>query len=257
MDSYTPSLLFPIARAEARAQLESQSAVFVGEDVWTGYEFSWLDLQGKPHVSGLRLRVAAASPAIVESKSMKLYLASFAQTKFETQSEVLNTLDQDLSLAFRAPVQVELLTLAQMSQVVPQMPGRCLDELDVAFLKYEPHPDYLAVAASQTEVHESLHTHLFRSVCPVTGQPDWASIAIDYRGLALDDVGLLRYLVSYRAHAGFHEAVIEQIFCDIVERCAPQSLSVYGRFQRRGGLDINPFRSTHEASAPLYRLARQ
>jgi 7-cyano-7-deazaguanine reductase len=256
--TYTPSLLHGILRATVRDALEPGIvAAMRGEDLWTGYEFSWLDTQGKPQVAGVRLRVACHSPALVESKSLKLYLNSFAQTRFDTRAEVLRTLDQDLSLAFRAPVLVELLLLSQFGETVTQMPGVSLDDQDIFVDRYTREPSLLLLDKSDTQVHESLFTHLFRSICPVTGQPDWGSVCVEYRGRPMQREGLLKYLVSYRNHPGFHEATMEQIFVDLMQRCEPDDLTVYGRFQRRGGLDINPFRSTREDAAPVYRMARQ
>ncbi len=257
VETYTPSLLYPIKRAVGREPMGAANVAFLGEDLWTGYEFSWLNVAGKPQVAGVRLRVSCTSEAIVESKSMKLYLGSFSGTRFETQAEVLRTLDQDLSLAFRAPVMLELLDMQQLAMNVPQMPGNCLDNLEIRTSTYERDPELLQHDGPDVVVHESLHTHLFRSVCPVTGQPDWGSIALSYSGRPIHQENLLRYLISYRNHPGFHETTVEQIYVDVLARCRPQSLTVYGRFQRRGGLDINPFRSTHETSAPVYRLPRQ
>lgn len=257
--TYTPSLLHSILRKEARATAHLDVAQVLGEDLWTGYEFSWLDVHGKPQVAGLRLRVGASSPAFVESKSLKLYLGSFSNTKFETQAEVLRTLDQDLGLAFRGPVMVELVDLTLLAQPVHDLMGRCLDDLDISTNVYERDPTLLKIESTGRDraVNEVFHTHLFRSLCPVTGQPDWASIAVEYHGPPIDREGLLKYLISYRCHQAFHETTIEQIYEDIWRHCGPTQLSVYGRFQRRGGLDINPFRSSHETSAPLCRMPRQ
>jgi 7-cyano-7-deazaguanine reductase len=258
IDTYTPSLLHPILREDARRNVGLPlNLACQGEDLWTGYEFSWLDMQGIPQVAGLRLRVPCQSQAMVESKSMKLYLNSFAMTKFETHADVLKTLDQDLALAFRSPLIVELLELSQLASPVHQLTGLCLDELDVRISKYEHDVDLLRLEPGDRVIHESLHTHAFRSLCPVTGQPDWASVNIDYVGAPIDRAQLFKYLVSYRNHQAFHETTIEQIFFDLTQACAPQSLSVYGRFQRRGGLDINPYRSSEHSEAPLCRLPRQ
>jgi 7-cyano-7-deazaguanine reductase len=256
--TYTPSLLHPIDRSAARDQVGvAQASQLHGEDLWTGYEFSWLDTQGKPLVAGLRIRIPCQSPAMVESKSLKLYLNSFAQTKFESQAAVLHTLDQDLNLAFQAPVIIELMELAQLTVPVQQMPGVCLDDIDLRTDTYEREPDFLSLEDVDVSVHETLHSHIFRSLCPVTAQPDWASVSIEYSGVPVNRAGLLKYLISYRNHQAFHETTIEQIFCDIMATCAPSRLAVYGRFLRRGGLDINPFRSSHEAEAPMCRLPRQ
>ena len=250
VDTYSPSLLCSLPRRDGHF------GVF-GEDRWMGYEFSWLNAKGRPEIAGIRLSVSADSACIVESKSMKLYLGSFAQTRFNTRAEVHQTLMQDLGAAFRAPVVLEILTLEQLPQTIAKMPGICLDALDVSMTSYEPIPDVLQILPSEMSVDETLYTHLFRSLCPVTGQPDWASIVIEYTGRQIERQGLLKYLVSYRCHAGFHEAVVEEIFHDLQRLCAPQSLSVYGRFLRRGGLEINPYRSTEAGVAPDYRIHRQ
>jgi 7-cyano-7-deazaguanine reductase len=256
--TYTPSLLHPIDRSAARAQVGvAQASQLHGEDLWTGYEFSWLDTQGKPLVAGLRIRIPCQSAAMVESKSLKLYLNSFSQTKFESQAAVLHTLDQDLNLAFQAPVMIEIMELTQLAAPVHQMPGICLDDIDLRTDTYEREPAFLMLEDVDVSVHETLHSHIFRSLCPVTAQPDWASVSIEYSGSPINRVGLLKYLISYRNHQAFHETTIEQIFCDITAACAPARLAVYGRFLRRGGLDINPFRASYEAEAPLCRLPRQ
>ncbi len=267
-DSYTPSLLHPIERARARARLGVAGALpFVGEDLWTGYEFSWLNASGKPVVAALRLRVPCASPNLVESKSMKLYLNGFAQVRFGSREEVEKVLEGDLASAFGAPVTVELPGLEDLESVA-RMPGESLDALDIEVSDYERKPELLMLADAQSgrrdgsgpgpgHVEAAWHTDLFRSLCPMTGQPDWASLLVAYRGPSIEPAGLLRYLVSYRRHAAFHEDTVERIFVDIMQRCAPTDLTVYGRFLRRGGIDINPFRSTSEARAPIGRLARQ
>ena len=261
--TYTPSVLHAMDRSISRARsgISNAEAMF-GEDLWNGYELSWLDLQGKPQVAGLRLRVPCQSAAIVESKSLKLYLNSFSMTRFENRAAVLRTLDQDLTLAFRSAVTLELLELHQLISPVQQLPGVCLDEVDVQTDIYQRDPDLLSLdqdGATDLVVQESLHSHLFRSLCPVTGQPDWASILIEYRGQPIARDALLRYLISYRSHQAFHENTIEQIYQDIAQICVPEKLSVYGYFQRRGGLDINPVRSSHEASVAvaIARLPRQ
>ncbi len=257
-DTYTPSLLHSIPRAESRnGRVPAGKLPFFGEDVWTAYEFSWLDTGGKPAVAGLRLRVPCTSSHIVESKSVKLYLNSYAQTRFAEPAEVQRTLESDLRLAVRAPVGVQVLPLAQLADLPGRLPGHCIDDLPLRVEHYRPQPDLLSVAASETVVHEALYSHLFRSICPVTGQPDWATMWIDYRGRAISREGLLAYLISFRRHAAFHEATVEQIFQELTQRCAPQQLSVMGLFLRRGGIDIVPFRSTVAEEATLSRLPRQ
>jgi 7-cyano-7-deazaguanine reductase len=238
-----------------------------GQDVWTGYEFSWLNERGKPEVAVMRLTVAAESSHIVESKSMKLYLNGYAQTRFDSTSKVRDRLAEDLSHAFGGAVAVELVALAEPSLGVSELPGYCLDELDVEITDYQRNPDLLVLAATQgaketketkeTPVTQVLTTHLFRSLCPVTAQPDWASVIVSYSGAAIDQAGLLKYLVSYRQHQAFHETTVERIYADIWERCQPERLSVSGRFLRRGGLDISPTRSSESQPMDMSRLSRQ
>ena len=188
---------------------------------------------------------------------MKLYLNSFAQTRFWHRNDVLNTLDSDLKLAFQSPVALELVDLFQLATIGSQMPGVSLDNQNITVDVYEREPEFLTVTDPGRVVRETLYSDLFRSLCPVTGQPDWASIMVEYSVPPIDRAGLLRYLVSFRHHQAFHEATIEQIYLDILDRCEPVTLSVYGRFLRRGGLDINPFRTNGSARAPMVRLPRQ
>lgn len=235
-----------------------------GQDVWTGYEFSWLNERGRPEVAVLRLTVAAKSSHIVESKSMKLYLNGYAQTRFESTSKVRDRLVEDLSQAFSGAVVVDLVSLAEPSLGVSELTGECLDELDVEITDYQRNPDLLLLAATEgaketieTPVTQVLTTHLFRSLCPVTAQPDWASVIVSYSGAAIDEAGLLKYLISYRQHQAFHETTVERIYADIWERCQPEKLSVSGRFLRRGGLDISPTRSSESQPMDTSRLSRQ
>lgn len=257
VDTYTPSLLHSIDRGETRIRTGSVAPVFHGEDVWNGYEFTWLERSGKPVVSGLRLRIPCQSPCIVESKSMKLYLGSFAQTRFNGQADVLKTLDSDLGIAVRSPISVELVPLRQLDQLPVAPPGVCIDDVEAEFTAREADAQLLRMEGDHAVVQEAVYSHLFRSVCPVTGQPDYATLWISYRGYPISRRSLLQYLVSYRQHAAFHEAVIEQIWTDLQSHCRPLALSVQGFFQRRGGLDINPFRSSLNEQAMLLRLPRQ
>ena len=267
-EGYSPKRLFPMPRAEGRSAVGLRGALdWYGQDVWTGYEFSWLNERGKPEVAVLRLTVAAASSHIVESKSMKLYLNGYAQTRFDSTSRVRDRLAEDLSHAFGGAVAVELVALAEPSLGVSELAGYCLDELDVEITDYQRNPDLLVLAATQgaketketkeTPVTQVLTTHLFRSLCPVTAQPDWASVIVSYSGAAIDQAGLLKYLVSYRQHQAFHETTVERIYADIWERCQPERLSVSGRFLRRGGLDISPTRSSESQPMDMSRLSRQ
>ncbi len=256
VDTYTPSLLHSITRETTRSEAQKDT-VFHGEDVWNGYEFTWLERSGKPVVAGLRLRIPCHSPCFVESKSLKLYLGSFAQTRFNGQADVLKTLDSDLRIAVRSPLTVELVPLRQLDQLPGTLPGVCLDDIECEISEYEPDAGLLRMEGDHTVVHETVFSHLFRSVCPVTGQPDYATVWISYRGYPIARRSLLQYLVSFRQRSGFHEAVIEEIWATLNHRCEPLSLSVQGFFQRRGGLDINPFRASNNDQAMLIRLPRQ
>ena len=264
-DGYSPNRLFPMPRAEGRNAVGLRGALdWYGQDVWTGYEFSWLNERGKPEVAVLRLTVAAESSHIVESKSMKLYLNGYAQTRFDSTSKVRDRLAEDLSHVFGGAVVVELVALAEPSLGVSELTGESLDELDVEITDYQRNPDLLVLAetqgakeAKETPVTQVLTTHLFRSLCPVTAQPDWASVIVSYSGAAIDQAGLLKYLVSYRQHQAFHETTVERIYADIWERCQPEKLTVSGRFLRRGGLDISPTRSSESQPMDMSRLSRQ
>ncbi len=255
--TYTPSLLRSIERAPQRSAMDVGALPFHGDDAWTCYEFSWLNGKGRPNVAIVKLRVPCNSACIVESKSLKLYLNSFAQTIFSTRAELLTTLNSDLAVAFRAPVMVNLLDPNQSPDPIANLPGKPLDALDIDVEVYHWCPDMLEVDAEKVTVRETLHTHLFKSQCPVTGQPDWASVLVQYVGRRIPPASLLRYLVSFRNHAAFHETTVEQIYVDIMARCAPEHLTVYARFLRRGGIDINPFRTSDAAASLEVRLARQ
>jgi 7-cyano-7-deazaguanine reductase len=257
-DHYAPAQLYPVARAPQRAALGIRDRLpFAGVDQWTAYELTWLDPHGKPEVALASFEVPIDSPSIIESKSVKLYLGSLAQTRYPGRDEVATTLARDLSAAAGAPVAVRLEgPEAFAAQALRELDGESLDELPVACDAYDVDPALLA--AGGTIVAETLATRLFRSVCPVTGQPDIASVQIAYRGPRIDRQALLRYLVSYRCHAGFHEHCVERIFVDVAARCRCEALTVLARFTRRGGLDINPFRSNAGVPNPSnVRTARQ
>ena len=257
-DRLDPGQLFPVDRAPQREALGFGAALpFGGVDLWTAYELSWLDAAGKPEVAVATFAVPADSPRIVESKSVKLYLAGFNLTCFGAAAEVVAALSRDLAGAVGAAVDVTLAP-PHGTRAVPQaeFAGTCLDALPLAIDDYLPVPE--ALAAAEPQCDESLHTRLFRSVCPVTGQPDYACVQVSYRGPRIDRAGLLRYLVSFRRHPGFHEHCVERIFADVWRRCAPTALSVYARFTRRGGIDINPWRSSEGGRPPVHvRTARQ
>ena len=257
-DTYDAALLFPVDRAPLRAELDVAGAPpFFGEDVWTAYELSWLDLDGKPEVAIATLRVPADSPAIVESKSVKLYLTAFNQTRFASPHAVQAAMARDLTRVTGSVVDVVLATPASFAALPHAEPaGECLDALPLAIEDYLPAPD--ALITTGPAVSETLFSRLFRSVCPVTGQPDYASVQISYRGPSIDRAGLLRYLVSFRRHPGFHEHCVERIFLDLQRRCRPAALTVHARFTRRGGVDINPYRSSAPMAPPVNaRTARQ
>jgi 7-cyano-7-deazaguanine reductase len=260
VDRYDPGLLFPIPRAPARAALGIGARLpFAGVDIWNAYELSWLDARGKPRVALAEFRVPADSPAIIESKSFKLYLNGFARERVASAEALAARLRQDLSAAAGAPVAVALVPPARFgSEALAELEGESLDELDLELDDYgPPNPDHLRVAGGGAETRETLRSDLLRSNCPVTGQPDWASVQVCYAGPRLDRAGLLRYLVSFREHAGFHEQCVERIFMDLRARCAPRELSVYARYTRRGGLDINPWRGSTDARPSNPRGARQ
>lgn len=257
-ERYDAGLLYPIPRAANRVPLgiEEGALPFVGADEWHAFEMSWLNGRGKPMVAVARFRLPASSPCLIESKSWKLYLNSFNQTRFSDHDMVIATLEADLAGAAGAPVSVELLDLDSEALLLQRLPGECLDELDIEVSDYTPSADHLKV--THEIVEETLYSHLLKSNCPVTGQPDWGSVMIRYRGPRLDREALLRYLIGYRQHQDFHEHCVEHIFCDLMARAQPERLLVLARYVRRGGLDISPWRGTpgEQPPAPL-RLARQ
>lgn len=255
---YAPDVLYPIARRPGRAELGlGEGALpFHGVDVWTHYEVSWLDARGKPRVAVAEIRVPATSPCLVESKSMKLYFNSLNFERFDAADVFRARVEKDLSAAAGAPVTVTLLPAAAAGQVFADLPGECLDELDIGCDAYEVDPGLLRADPGRI-VSETLHSHLLRSRCPVTHQPDWASVMVEYSGPALERGALLAYLVSYRNQSDFHEQCVERIFMDLMARGQPSSLTVYARYTRRGGLDINPWRSTGAGAPPAARQARQ
>lgn len=253
---YDAGLLFPIARTFAWHDLESLP--YQGVDIWNAYELSWLNAVGKPVVAVAEIRVPAHSTNIIESKSLKLYLNSLSQSQFSGLFEVQELITRDLSAVAGAPVSVCVKTLKQATEEpIASLPGICLDDQAITLTRYD-HPDAsLLRIKEQQEVHEILHSHLLRSCCPVTGQPDWGSLCIDYQGPALCHASLLAYIVSFRQHQDFHEQCVERIFLDLFDLLKPSHLTVYARYLRRGGLDINPYRSTHAEHFPNARLIRQ
>lgn len=255
---YDPDLLQPVPRQINRSEigLSDENLPFKGTDQWNGYELSWLNPKGKPHIAILQCAVPVESPNLIESKSFKLYLNSFNQTRFTHDQEVVDRIQADLSLCAGAPVEVNLVYPWEFDRLsVHQMQGTCIDALDISIDSYNYNPNHLSV--SDNFVTETLLSHLLKSNCLITNQPDWGSVLIHYRGNQIDRGSLLRYLVSFRDHNEFHEQCIERIFCDIHSLCKPEALTVYARYTRRGGLDINPFRSNFEQPYANLRLARQ
>ena len=256
---YDPSILFPIARAEGRAALgaSAPAAISQGVDVWHVFELSWFDEVGKPMVAIGRITVPAHSPNLIESKSLKLYFNSLNFKHFANEAALNELVVQDLSKAAGASVQFELLNVDDLATHLPQ--GICLDELDMTVSPAPNEPDANLLTFDSNEiVEEILYSNLLRSNCPVTGQPDWGTIFIRYRGAKLSHASLLTYLISYRQHSGFHEQCVEQIFADIWQMIKPETLAIHAQYTRRGGLDINPCRSSDPLWLPkVTRLARQ
>ncbi len=265
VDQYDPALLFPIARAVKRAELGIAAALpFLGADMWSAFELSWLNLRGKPQVALAHFTVPCESPNIIESKSFKLYLNSFSNSRFADVEALRTCLRNDLGEAVwrgagAAPIGVQIVPPALFErEAIGELEGLSLDRLDIECSRYTPAPDLLTVAQGEAPTTEVLVSHLLKSNCPVTGQPDWGGVQISYSGAPIDQQGLLQYLVSYRNHNEFHEQCVERIFMDIWTRCKPVKLTVYARYTRRGGLDINPFRTSHaQALPPNIRTARQ
>jgi 7-cyano-7-deazaguanine reductase len=266
IDRYDPSLLYPISREPKRVELGLHGAIpFFGADLWTAFELSWLTPRGKPQVAIAHITVPCETPNIVESKSFKLYLNSFTNTAFASADDVRDRIRADVSEAVwrGAPhpssVGVRIAMPDQFErEPMHELEGLSLDRLDIECTQYTPAPELLTAAFDEKPVEEALTSNLLKSNCLVTGQPDWGSVQIRYSGPQIDQGALLRYLVSFRNHNEFHEQCVERIFMDVRARCKPVRLMVYARYTRRGGLDINPFRSSHPVAAPAnVRTARQ
>lgn len=267
-DQYDPSLLFPLPRQTNRTGLgiaPGQALPFFGADLWTGYELSWLNLRGKPQVALLQAQIPCETPNLIESKSFKLYLNSFNNSRFASSDAVREHLRQDLiAAAWHGSGQTASIGLRLVSpedfdqQAMEELSGLNLDRLDVECSHYHPAPELLSAKHDEPPVTEVLTSRLLKSNCLVTGQPDWGSVQISYSGAQIDQEGLLRYIVSFRNHNEFHEQCVERIFMDIWQRCRPIKLTVYARYTRRGGLDINPLRTSHPMQLPPpVRTARQ
>jgi 7-cyano-7-deazaguanine reductase len=259
IDTYSPELLTPIPRELGRSAIGRHG--FIGTDIWRLYEVTWLDPRGLPQAACAEIRVPASSPCIVESKSLKLYIVSLTQTKIGSRAEAQALIQRNVSRAAGAEVEVRLMPVSDCPRAERELPGTLLEAEnlgDVSFSHYEVDPGLLRARAGAGLADETLRTELFRSRCPVTGQPDFASVAIGWRGPALDHAALLAYLVSYRSHQGFHEQCCEQIFTDLTHAFSPERLWVYACFTRRGGIDISPFRSNGPAlPGDIIRAVRQ
>jgi 7-cyano-7-deazaguanine reductase len=266
VDQYDASLLFPLPRETKRREIGITGSIpFVGADLWTAFELSWLNPKGKPQVALAHITIPCESTHIVESKSFKLYLNSFNNTRMDSADAVRERIRADVSTAIwhSGPVMAGagvrlLLPEAFDREPVHELDGLCVDRLDVDCDVYQPAPELLGAAFHEQPVTETLTSHLLKSNCLVTGQPDWGSVQIAYSGPQIDQAGLLRYIVSFRNHNEFHEQCVERIYMDLMARCKPTQLSVYARYTRRGGLDINPWRSSHPQQPPAnVRTARQ
>ncbi len=254
--TYSPDLLHAIPRLENRQILGLTTELpFQGEDVWNAYELTWLDGDGKPRVAMAEIRVPADSPNIIESKSMKLYLNSLAMTRYSDADDVQTIISDDLARSAVAGVAVVLMPLS-ISPGIGELPGVCIDDNKIESESTSVDASLLK-CSSEDVVTEELHSHLLRSLCPVTDQPDMGSLLIRYKGRQIDQNSLLRYIVSYRNHNDFHEACVERIYLDIKKQCKPDALTIYARYNRRGGIDINPFRSDFESTVENLRLVRQ
>ena len=266
VDQYDASLLFPIPRQTKREEIGiTGQPPFFGADLWTGYELSWLNTRGKPQVAIARFTVPAESTHIIESKSFKLYLNSFNNTRLDDVAQLQTRLREDLSAAvwqggpMMSGVGVHIVLPEDFDrEPVHELDGLSLDRMDLDCEHYQPNPELLSANVNEAPVTETLTSNLLKSNCLVTGQPDWGSVRIRYTGPQIDQAGLLRYIVSFRNHNEFHEQCVERIFMDIWRRCKPLRLEVYARYTRRGGLDINPWRTSHPQAAPAnVRTARQ
>ncbi len=253
--TYDRSLLFALPRALKRAELDLNDHLpFHGVDIWNAYELSWLNDKGKPIVRLAKFTFPCDSTHIIESKSFKLYLNSFNQTRFSSAEIVKNIMQYDLSSAAGAKVRVDF-SAVDKPLTIAHFPGICLDDLDIDIQDYQPNTHLLSTL--DYTVTETVYSNLLKSNCPITHQPDWASVMIRYQGAQIDHKGLLQYIISFREHNDFHEHCVERMFSDILRVCQPEKLTVYARYTRRGGLDINPFRSNFESLGNNLRLSRQ
>lgn len=256
-NQYAPERLHPIPRAPAREVLGiGQALPFHGVDIWTAFELSWLNAKGQPQVGVAECYVPCESVNMVESKSFKLYLNSLNQHRLNSVDELSALIQKDLSKVVGLDVVVKVFGLSALTgQTLCELEGDCIDGQDLTFEHYQPVPE--ALSTTNEVVTETLHSHLLKSNCRITSQPDWASVLIRYTGQKINREGLLRYIVGFREHDEFHEPCVEKMFAEILQRCKPEKLTVYARYTRRGGLDINPFRSNFEPTPKNIRLPRQ
>ena len=257
-DRYAPETLCRIERADNRERIGlNRPLPFSGVDIWNAWDLTWLDERGQPQTATAEIRIPAESPGIVESKSMKLYLGSFAMSEYASPAAVRDLIATDLGGCSGANVSVRIDALGDTrARSVGRLPGESLDHTGAECSEWEVDAGLLR-ADAETVVSEDLYSDALRSLCPVTGQPDLGSVLVCYEGPRIERASLLRYIVSYRRHQDFHENCVERMFVDISERCGARTLTVYARYQRRGGIDINPFRSNFEDPPRNLRLWRQ
>ena len=259
-EKYDRTLLQPVPRHLNRDMLNitTTQPFTVGADIWTAYEISWLNPKGVPQVAIADVSIDFRSENLIESKSFKLYLNSFNQTQFANFDEVQQILQQDLQDCAKDEVKVRLNSLTDYTQQpIAALDGDCIDGLDIEIEDYAFNAELLKDCTNNNVVEETLVSHLLKSNCLITQQPDWGSLQIHYVGKQINREQLLRYIISFRQHNEFHEQCVERIFCDLMHFAAPEKLTVYARYTRRGGLDINPYRSNFEPLPPNLRLARQ
>ena len=254
---YAPGVLCPVSRSTAREALGIGAVLpFHGKDLWNAWELTWLDSRGQPVIAIATFSFDASSPNIVESKSLKLYLGSLAMTQMTSQAELVQTLTSDLEQISGGAVDVAIHHGDDSEAVtICNLPGDCADELPMSHWAGQVDKDLLR--ANGEVVSETIHSNLLRSLCPVTSQPDIGSVMVRYLGPRIDPVSFLEYVVSFRQHQDFHEACVERMFLDIKSQCRPEELTVYARYNRRGGIDINPFRSDIDDPPKNLRLWRQ
>ena len=257
--TYDPEQLHSIPRMIGRKQIGIAGdgfLPFMGEDIWNCWELSWLNSDGKPAIAVAEIRIPATTPNMVESKSLKLYLNGFSMTRMSSLESLRETIARDIGRIVKEPVSVQLILPEAFGKLrIMEPEGICIDRQKIPITEFFLNPELLIV--EKRKVSETLFSRLVRTNCPVTGQPDWATVCLTYTGPRILQDSLLRYFVSFRQHKGFHESCVETMFCHILQRCRPESLTIGARFTRRGGIDINPFRSTETASGPNFRDPRQ